>query len=251
MFRIALQKLAVHECEQMVAAVAGSDFVPRRITSQIVERTDGVPLFIEEFTRAVIDSGAVERAADGLVLSGKLPEPLVPASIHDLLMERLDRLGTAKRVAQIASVFGRQFNYEGIFNMLPGRGESLEHALQALESAGIVYRIKEPHDTVFVFKHVTIQEAAYSSLLKEERRELHARVASWLLQEAAIGESSQPAVLGYHYARAGNIPEAIEAWLQAGKSALRRSATKEAVAHLREGLSLISKLPASPAAVRG
>jgi hypothetical protein len=96
-------------------------------------------------------------------------------------------------VAQIASVFGRQFDYQGISNMLPGRSESLEHALQALESAGIVYRIKEPHDTVFVFNHVTIQEAAYSSLLKEERRELHARVASWLLQETAIGESSQPA----------------------------------------------------------
>ena len=243
--RIALQKLAARECEQVVAAVAGTGFVPRGIISQIVERTDGVPLFIEEFTRSVIDSGAVERAADGLVLSGKLPEPLVPASIHDSLMERLDRLGTAKRVAQIASVFGRQFDYQGISNMLPGRSESLEHALQALESAGIVYRIKEPHDTVFVFNHVTIQEAAYSSLLKEERRELHARVASWLLQETAIGESSQPAVLGYHYARAGNIPEAIEAWLQAGKSALRRSATKEAVAHLREGISLISKLPAS------
>ena len=98
--RIALQKLAARECEQVVAAVAGTGFVPRRIISQIVERTDGVPLFIEEFTRSVIDSGAVERAADGLVLSGKLPEPLVPASIHDSLMERLDRLGTAKRVAQ-------------------------------------------------------------------------------------------------------------------------------------------------------
>ena len=95
-----------------------------------------------------------------------------------------------------------------------------------------------------------IQEVAYSSLLKEERRELHARVASWLLQEAAIGESSQPAVLGYHYARAGNIPEAIEAWLQAGKSALRRSATKEAVAHLREGLSLIPKTARVTTALR-
>ena len=161
-------------------------------------------------------------------------------------MERLDRLGPAKRVAQIASVFGRQFNYEGIFNVLPGKGQTLKRALQALESAGIVYRIEESQGTVFTFKHAMIQEAAYSSLLMEERRELHARVASWLLQEAAIGESSQPAVLGYHYARAGNIPEAIEAWLQAGKSALRRSATKEAVAHLREGLSLIPKLPASP-----
>ena len=239
--RIGLQKLAVHECEQMVAAVAGGDFVPRRITSQIVERTDGVPLFVEELTRAVVDSGAAPPAAEGPV-----PEPLVPASIHDSLMERLDRLGSAKRVAQIASVFGRRFNYESIFGVLPGKSETLKHALQALEKAGIVYRSEESQGAVFTFQHAMIQEVAYSSLLKEERRELHARVASWLLQEDAIGESSQPAVLGYHYTRAGHIPEAIEAWLQAGKSALRRSATKEAVAHLREGLSLIPKMPASP-----
>ncbi|KJC54023.1 hypothetical protein UP10_40765 [Bradyrhizobium sp. LTSPM299] len=243
--RIALQKLAPRECEQMVAAVAGSDIVPHRITSQIVARTDGVPLFIEEFTRAVIDARAIERATDGLTVSKKLPEPLVPSSIQDSLMERLDRLGPAKRVAQIASVFGRQFSYEGIFNVLPGKDQTLKHALRALESAEIVYRIEESQGAIFAFKHAMIQEVAYSSLLKEERRELHARVASWLLQEAAIRESSQPAVLGYHYASAGNIPEAIEAWLQAGKSALRRSATKEAVAHLREGLSLIPRLPAS------
>lgn len=243
--RIALQKLAVHEVEQMVAAVAGSNFVPRRITNQIVERTDGVPLFVEEFTRAVVDSGAVPRVAESAEPSGQLP-PLVPASIHDSLMERLDRLGPAKRVAQIASVFGRRFNYEGISSVLPDRGQTLKDSLHALERAMIVYRNEESQGTVFTFKHAMIQEVAYSSLLKEERRELHARVASWLLQEAEIGESSQPAVLGYHYARAGNIPEAIEAWLQAGKSALRSSATKEAVAHLREGLSLIPRMPASP-----
>lgn len=243
---IALQKLAPHECEQMVAAVAGSDIVPRRVTSQILERTDGVPLFVEEFTRAMIDSRTAEPANDDLTLRKKLAEPLVPSSIHDSLMERLDRLGPAKRVAQIASVFGRQFNYEGVFNVLPGKGPTLKGALLALESAGIVYRVDEPQGTIFIFKHAMIQEVAYSSLLKEERRELHARVASWLLQGAAIRDSNQPAVLGYHYARAGNIPEAIEAWLQAGKSALRRSSTKEAVAHLREGLSLIPRLPASP-----
>src|SRR5437773_2074973 len=244
--RIALQKLAPHECEQIVAAVAGSDVVPRRITSQIVERTDGIPLFVEEYTRAVIDSRAIERTDEDLALSNKLSEPLVPSSIQDSLMERLDRLGPAKRVAQIASVFGRKFTYDGILNVLPGKAEPLKHALQALESAGIVYRIEEPQAALFTFKHAMIQDAAYSSLLKEERRELHARVASWLLQEAAIRESSRPAVLGYHYARAGNIPEAIEAWLQAGKSALRRSATTEAVAHPREALSLIPKMPASP-----
>ena len=126
----------------MVAAVAGSDFVPRRITSQIVERTDGVPLFVEEFTRAVVDSGAVPLAAESPVPSGKLP-PLVPASIQDLLMERLDRLGPAKRVAQIASVFGRRFNYEGIFSVLPGKGQTLKDSLRALERAGIVYRSEE------------------------------------------------------------------------------------------------------------
>src|SRR6516165_8832164 len=130
--RIALQKLPIHECEQMVAAVAGSDFVPRRITSQIVERTDGVPLFVEEFTRTVVDSGAISLTAESPVPSGKLPEPLVPASIHDSLMERLDRLGPAKRVAQIASVFGRRFNYEGIFSVFPGKGQTLKHALRAL-----------------------------------------------------------------------------------------------------------------------
>ena len=241
---IVLQKLTPHECEEIVAAVAGGDVVPRRIASQIVERTDGVPLFVEEYTRAVIDSGAIERADDDLAL--KLSEPLVPSSIHDSLMERLDRLGPAKRVAQIASVFGRQFTYDGILNMLKGRGDMLAHALEALVSAGIVFRIEAPQADLFTFKHAMIQDAAYSSLLKEERREFHARVAAWLLQEATIEESSQPELLGYHYARAGNIPEAIEAWLQAGKSALRRSATKEAVAHLREGLSLIPRLPASP-----
>jgi predicted ATPase len=172
---IVLQKLAPHECEQIVAAVAGSDVVPRRITSQIVERTDGIPLFVEEYTRAVIDSRAIERTDDDLALSNKLSEPLVPSSIHDSLMERLDRLGPAKRVAQIASVFGRQFTYDGILNVLPGKGELLKHALQALESAGIVYRIEEPQGAFFRFKPAMIQDAAYSSLLKEERRELHAR----------------------------------------------------------------------------
>src|SRR3974390_1854845 len=132
----------------MVAAVAGTDFVPHRITSQIVERTDGVPLFVEEFTRAVVDSGAVPQAAESPVPSGKLPEPLVPTSIHDSLMERLDRLGPAKRVAQIASVFGRRFDYEGILGVLPARAETLKNELRPLGRAGIVYRKKESQGTV-------------------------------------------------------------------------------------------------------
>jgi len=243
---ISLQKLAGAECEQMVAAVAGVGFVPRRVTSQIIERTDGVPLFIEEVTRAVMDSGAVSSAAAEKVSKDELPAPQVPVTIQDSLMERLDRLGAAKRVAQVASVFGRQFEYRGVASVLSENAESLKRALEALERAGIVYRINELERTLFAFKHAMIQEAAYGSLLKEERRELHARAAAWLVQQAAAVASSQPAVLGYHYARAGDIPQAVDAWLQAGKSALRRSATKEAVAHLREGISLLPKLPPSP-----
>src|SRR5260370_30098498 len=193
--------MAVHECEQMVGAIAGSDCVPRRIIRQIVERIDGVPLFVEEFTRAIVDSGAVPLAAASPVPSGKLPD-LVPASIQDSLMERLDRLGPAKRVAQIASVFGRRFNYEGIFSVLPGKGQTVKDSLRALERAGIVYRSEETQGTDFTFKHAMIQEVAYSSLLKEEMRDLHARVASWLLQEAPIGERTHPPDFSYLYPRA-------------------------------------------------
>jgi len=244
--RIHLRKLPTRESEQMVRAIAGGASMPRKLLAKIVERTDGVPLFIEEFTRTILDSGVVQRVDDRLLPSGRLPEPLVPASIQDSLMERLDRLEHAKRIAQIASVFGRQFEYEGVHNLYPIQGESLSRGLEVLESAGIVHRAQKHRDALFVFNHAMIQDAAYASLLKEERRELHARAAAWLRQGAPIREGSQPAVLGYHYSRAGSIPEAIEAWLQAGKSALRRSATKEAVAHLREGIALVSKLPASP-----
>jgi predicted ATPase len=194
----------------------------------------------------VVDSRVILNSGDGRALKGELPAPLVPATIHDSLMERLDRLGAAKRVAQVASVFGRKFEYRGVSSVLSDNADSLKRALEALERAGIVYRVNELQRTLFAFKHAMIQEAAYGSLLKEERRELHARAAAWLAQQADAGESGQPAVLGYHYARAGDIPEAVDAWLQAGKSALRRSATREAVAHLREGISLLPKLPPSP-----
>lgn len=241
---IALKKLTGAECERIVGVLAGAKFVPNRITKQIVERTDGIPLFVEEVTRAVMDSGKVSHSGDDVVLRDELPIPMVPATIHDSLMERLDRLGPAKRVAQVASVFGRSFEYRSISSLLSDSPDSLRHAIETLERAGIVYRVNELQRTLFAFKHAMIQEAAYASLLKEERRELHARAAAWLAQQV-VGESDEPAVLGYHYARAGAIPEAIDAWLRAGKSALRRSATREAVAHLREGISLLQKMPLS------
>jgi len=211
-----------------------------------VERTDGVPLFVEEYTRAVIDSRAIERTDDDLALSNKLSEPLVPSSIHDSLMERLDRLGPAKRVAQIASVFGRQFTYDGILNVLPGKGELLKHALQALESAGIVYRIEEPQATLFTFKHAMIQDAAYSSLLKEKGANSMRGSHRGCFRKPPLEKvASRP--------YSAITMRVLATFRKRSRPGFRRvnprsadRPTKEAVAHLREGLSLIPKLPASP-----
>jgi class 3 adenylate cyclase/tetratricopeptide (TPR) repeat protein/ABC-type cobalamin/Fe3+-siderophores transport system ATPase subunit len=237
--KVVLSKLGSDECADVVAAVAGDAAIPAKLIRMIVERTDGVPLFIEEFTRAVLAIRAEDR-----LLPETTSEPLIPASIHDSLMERLDRLSDAKRVAQVASVFGRQFSLKDLERAFASRGKTLERALQVLEWAGILDRFEERR---YAFHHAMIQDAAYSSLIREERRDLHARVAALVRQDAPIAESSQPAVLGHHYSRANMIAEAVEAWLEAGKSALRRSATKEAVAHLRAGLGLVSKLPESEA----
>jgi class 3 adenylate cyclase/tetratricopeptide (TPR) repeat protein len=238
---IPLQRLAAQESEQMVQAVAEGIWLSRKVLKTIIDRTDGIPLFIEEFTRAILDSGTPPRVDGRLALTGSLPEPLVPASLHDSLMERLDRLGDAKRVAQVASVFGRQFGFDSLHRISGVPRFSLLRSLRKLEAAGLLHRQGKAANKTYAFKHALIQETAYGSLLREDRRQFHASAALWLSQTAA-SDSSKLAVLGYHYSRAGMVLKAIQAWLDAGKAALSHSAYKEAVAHLKEGAELISKL---------
>jgi class 3 adenylate cyclase/energy-coupling factor transporter ATP-binding protein EcfA2 len=239
---LSLSRLDTQECEQIVLSVAGNIQVPRGILRKIIERTDGVPLFLEEFTRTVFDADFRSRPTD------RLPrheiEPFVPASIHDSLMERLDRLGDAKRIAQVAAVFGREFEYEGLRHLLDLTTNDLMRALRKMEESGLVYRRRQGPNSTILFKHAMVQEAAYTSLLKELRAELHARAAHWL-QRNSQPDGPQLAVLAYHYSRAGMIPDAVAARLEAGKAALARSASKEAIANLWEGVELISQLPAS------
>jgi class 3 adenylate cyclase len=245
---MALPRLGPEDCERFVDAAAHDAPLPRAVRARIVEQTDRVPLFIEELTRNVLDSGLVVRKADHWVLSAPLPETLVPASIQDLLTERLDRVGPAKGVAQVASVFGLRFQVEGL-REIAGMDETvLRSAVDQLEAAGLVRKQRDTPQEAFIFKHAMLQEAAYASLLKEERRELHGRAARWLERVSAEASAfaETPAVLAYHYARAGLDREAVNAWIHAGQSALRRSAIKEAIGHLRAGLELVSKLPASP-----
>jgi class 3 adenylate cyclase/predicted ATPase/DNA-binding transcriptional ArsR family regulator len=239
-----LGRLDTRECEQVVRSVAGDIQVPRGILRKIIERTDGVPLFLEEFSRAVFDDEYRSRPDNRS--SRHEIEPLVPASIHDSLMERLDRLGDAKRVAQVAAIFGRQFEYEGLQHLLELSPRDLGQALKKIEDSGLVYRQRRGTHAAFLFKHAMIQEAAYTSLLKEVRSELHARAANWLRQSSPL-DGPQLAILGYHYSRAGMIREAVAARLEAGKAALARSASKEAIANLWEGVELVSQLlPSQP-----
>jgi class 3 adenylate cyclase/predicted ATPase len=237
-----LGRLDPRECDQVVRSVAGDIQVPRGILRKIIERTDGVPLFLEEFTRAVFDDEYRSRP-NNRALRHDI-EPLVPASIHDSLMERLDGLGDAKRVAQVAAIFGRQFEYEGLQHLLEPAPRDLRQTLKKIEDSGLLYRQRRGPHTVFLFKHAMIQEAAYTSLLKELRAELHARAANWLRQTSPL-DGPQLAILGYHYSRAGMIEEAVAARLEAGKAALARSASKEAIANLWEGVELVSQLPPS------
>jgi class 3 adenylate cyclase/predicted ATPase/DNA-binding transcriptional ArsR family regulator len=240
---LSLGRLDTRDCEQMVRSAAGDIPVPRGILRKIIERTDGVPLFLEEFTRAVF--GDEHRSRPNNRSSRHEIEPLVPASIHDSLMERLDRLGDAKRVAQVAAIFGRQFEYEGLQHLLELPPRALTQALTKIEESGLLYR-QRSGTRAFLFKHAMIQEAAYTSLLKELRADLHARAANWLRRRSPL-DGPQLAILGYHYSRAGMIREAVAARLDAGKAALARSASKEAIANLWEGVELVSQLsPSQP-----
>jgi len=243
---LALSRLAAEDCERMVDAIVQHATLPKIVRTRIIEQTDRVPLFIEEFTRSVLDSGLLTRSGDRWVLTGIMPDSLVPATIQDSLMERLDRLGQAKHVAQVASVFGRRFQYDGLQSLTAMPDVQLMGAVAQLEAAGIIRRHGDPPQATFVFRHAMLHEAAYASLLREERRELHARAAAWLRHGGSMSETAEPAVLGHHYSRAGMPVDAVAAWLEAGTAALRRSALTEAVAHLRDALSLLSKLPAAP-----
>ncbi len=239
-----LTKLEPRECERMVQAVAGDVALPRGVVRSILDRADGVPLYIEACTRSVLEAAVQQDSGDRRVGSARLKEPVVPPSLHDPLMERLDLLGPAKRIAQVASIFGRQFDFKSLLHIADMSKRSLAAGLQSLEEAGLLTRQRKPPGTVFIFKHAMIQEVAYGSLLKETRTELHARAVAWLRQVDAGSGGSRLAVLGYHYSRAGLIADAVGAWLEAGKEALARSANREAIANLWEGLELVAKLPA-------
>jgi class 3 adenylate cyclase/predicted ATPase len=243
---LALNRLGERDGEALVQRLAGNATLTADVVAEIVERTDGVPLFVEELTKAVLESaGRGDRVAAVLATTSLAALP-VPATLHASLMARLDRLGAApKEVAQVGAVLGREFAYELIELVALRDGRELQAALSRLSDAGLLFcRGTAPHAS-YLFKHALVQDAAYATLLRGRRQELHVRVAAALEEHFADLVERQPELLAHHLTAAGKSERAVDQWLKAGRHAAAKFTYLEAIAHFKRGLGLLHSLPES------
>jgi class 3 adenylate cyclase/tetratricopeptide (TPR) repeat protein len=242
---LTLNRLGEREIAAMIDGVTGNKRLPESVRHDIIERTDGIPLFVEEITKAVLEAeneGSTERAVAAI----PSPSVAVPASLHASLMARLDRLGAAKEVAQIGGVIGREFPH-ALIAAVARKGEpELRSALDRLIEAGLLFRQGVAPHATYLFKHALVQDAAYGTLLREPRRALHARIAETLESQFAEIAESQPELLARHCTEAGLIEKAAGLWGKAGQRSLERSALVEAVEQITRALDQIGSLPSTP-----
>jgi tetratricopeptide (TPR) repeat protein len=243
---LGLPRLTPDESASIVSSLAGGKELPPGLARSIVARADGVPLFVEEMLKAVIEAAELRLADDRWVsASGTVDASILPDTLRDTLMARLDRSEGAKRVAQLGAVMGREFAHDVLAEAGAMDEDDLAEALEALVSSGLVQRRGMPPDATYVFKHALVQDIAYDSLLAAQRRQWHARIARALEQLRPEFARSQPEVLAHHHERAGMGREALGFWQAAGDLALSRFALSEAISHLRRGLALVAGLPPS------
>jgi tetratricopeptide (TPR) repeat protein len=229
----------------MIAGITGGKVLPDEIAAQIVDRTDGVPLFVEELTKAVVESGMLTDTGDRYAATGPMPALAIPASLQASLLARLDRLAPVREVAQVGAALGRQFSHELIAAVAPMSEPQLEDALAQLVGAELIYRRGTPPNAEYTFKHALVQDAAYGTLLRSRRQQLHAHIAATLEDRFPEIVAAQPALLAQHCEEAGLTEKAIDYGLAAGRQAWGRSMLAEAVALLRRGLALVPALPDS------
>ncbi|HYJ78152.1 MAG TPA: AAA family ATPase [Longimicrobiaceae bacterium] len=237
-------RLQQADVEQIIARLTGGKALPPEVAAQIIARTDGVPLFVEELTKTVLESGLLREEDDRYELTGgALPSMAIPTTLHDSLEARLDRLsGTTKELAQIGAVLGREFRYELLQAVSGADPAVLGPALAQLVEAELVYEQGTAPEAVYTFKHALIQEAAYQSLLKGVRHQHHHRAALVLEERFPAEAEEHPELVAQHYTAAGLADPAVEAWIRAGRRAVERSANHEAASHLRHGLELLGAL---------
>jgi predicted ATPase len=247
---IILTRLLHKEVENMVGWITGGKALPETVREHILSKTDGVPLFVEEMTKMVLESGLLKERGDQYELAGPLLQLAVPTTLRDLLAARLDRLTTAKEVAQLGAVLGREFPYEWLQAVSPLDKATLHQELARLVEAELVYRRGVPPHLTYIFKHSLIQEAAYESLLKSKRQQYHQQVAEILTNRFPNTVEARPELLAHHYKSAGLIEQAIPCLHLAGQKAIERSANQEAISHLTQGLELLKTLPDTPGRIQ-
>jgi predicted ATPase len=243
---ITVNRLSHAQVEQIVTGMTGGKTFPPEVLAQIVEKTDGVPLFVEEITKAILESGHLQEVNGHYELVGSFSTFAIPATLQDSLMARLDRLMTAKVIAQLGATMGRQFSYVLLQAVAQLDEVTLQHELSRLVEAEIVYQRSVPPQASYVFKHALIQDAAYASLLKSTRQQYHQQIAQVLEEQFPETAQTQPELLAHHCMEAGLTEKAVGYWHKAGQRASERSAHVEAITHLRQGLKLLQTLPETP-----
>ena len=241
---LAMTRLGRAQAAALVVKVTGGVPLPDAVLDQIVAKADGVPLFVEELTKTVIESGLLTRGAAGFELTGALSSLAIPSTLKDSLMARLDRLSpSVKELAQIGACIGREFSHALIVAVAPLRGIALDEALGHLVDNEVILRRGKPPESTYTFRHALIQDAAYESLLRARRQSLHGAIAQALERDFPAVTSTQPQILAQHYSMAGMPDQAVTHWLEAGRRAARVSANTEAYVDLKRGLEQLNALP--------
>jgi TOMM system kinase/cyclase fusion protein len=248
--QVTLPRLPRQQAMAMAARVAHGKALPAEVVEQVVAKTDGVPLFVEELTKMVLESGLLQEREERYELTGLLPPLAIPATLHDSLMARLDRLAAVKGLAQLGATLGREFSYELLQAVSPWDEATVRRGLHQLVEAEFLYQQGLPPQATYVFKHALIQDAAYQSLLRSTRQQQHQRIAQVL--EARFPEivATQPELVAHHYTEAGLSAQALPYWQRAGQRAIERSAHLEAIGHLTQGLGVLDTLPDTPERLR-
>jgi class 3 adenylate cyclase/tetratricopeptide (TPR) repeat protein len=240
---LTMNRLTEREVNAMIDRVVGNKRLPASIRQDIIERTDGIPLFVEEMTKAVLEAAETDGTAVRVAAAVPSPVLAVPASLHASLMARLDRLGSAKAIAQVGAVIGRGFSHALVAAVVHKSQRELETGLEQLIAAGLLFRQGAPPHATYLFKHALVQDAAYGTLLRSSRRQLHGRIADVLEKEFPEIVEVQPELLAKHCAEAGLNEQAIRYWRRAGEKAVRRGSNREAIGHFSQALTLNEKQP--------
>jgi class 3 adenylate cyclase/predicted ATPase len=239
---LTVNRVTRRQTEAMVERVTGGKRLPAEVLQHVVAKTDGVPLFVEELTRMLLESDLLRDHGDRYELTGALPPLAIPSTLQDSLMARLDRLATVKEVAQVGAALGRSFHYELLRAIAALDDTTLQQALARLGESDLLHQRGVPPDATYVFKHALIQDTAYQSMLVSRRQQLHRRIADTLVERFPETSGTQPELVAHHYTEAGLADQAIDYWLRAGQRAVERSANLEGIAHLTRGLNVLETL---------